>query len=245
MHPAITHKRALWYNKRLTLDIKGISFLVALIVVTNSVTYGIISWQRTLRASAASITAPPSPEKELYLLDQASIFIHDIPSFEKKVHKVSNKLSIPPEWLMAVMYSESKFDASVSNSKGSGATGLIQWMPATAGDFGITVEKLRNLNHVEQLDFAYMYLDRVRKKYKDYTSLTELYLAILYPKAIGEDFCYSLYAKPSKAYEMNTILDENKDGRVTVKDIDDRMKRMFPTAYMTQRSKGFLEWMGI
>ena len=177
---------------------------------------------------------------ELYLLNQASVYIYDIDAFEKKVKTVSRKLNVPPEWLMAVMYSESKFDASITNVKGSGATGLIQWMPQTAREFGITVEKLRNLNHVEQLDFAYKYLQKVKEVRKcDYKDLTQFYLAILHPKAIGQEDCYPLYSKPSEDYKMNAILDSNKDGRVTVKDIDKRMERMFPTAYNISKPKSF------
>ncbi len=183
------------------------------------------------------------PTNQLYLLNEASIYVHDVNGFENKVQEVAHRLEVPAEWLMAVMYSESKFDASVSNHKGSGATGLIQWMPATAKDFGITVEKLRNLNHVEQMEFVYTYLNNVRKKYGKYASLTELYLAILYPKALqGEqDFCYTLYATPSAAYKMNSGLDEDRDGRVTVRDIDRRMQRIYMPAYAINKDGKSME----
>jgi len=172
---------------------------------------------------------------KLFLLDKAAIYTRDVKEFETRVREVSHDLSIAPEWLMAVMHSESKFDASVSNFKGSGATGLIQLMPQTAKDHTITVEQLRNLNHVQQLDYIYHYLNKVRKSRKtQFNSLTDLYLAILYPRALeahNKTPHYTLYAHPSVSYKMNSGLDENKDHRVTVSDIDARMKRKYFVAY--------------
>ncbi|MCB0842252.1 MAG: hypothetical protein KDE26_03185, partial [Bacteroidetes bacterium] len=60
-------------------------------------------------------------------------------------------------------------------------------------------------------------------------------LAILYPKALGQHHCYTMYSKPTKMYRQNSGLDENKDGSVTVCDIDERMQRLFPTAYMVRK----------
>lgn len=229
MFPTVTEKKVL-------LDFKAASMIVMIVILTNGFTYALFN--KANAGAGISNAKAAAQSEQLYLLDQASVFVNDVDKFEDKVRATANELSVPPEWLMAVMYSESKFDASVSNHRGSGATGLIQWMPTTAKDFDITVEKLRNLNHVEQLDYVYDYLDRVRRKYKQYETLTELYLAILYPKAIGEDYCYTMYAKPSEAYKLNVGLDIDKDGRVTVKDIDDRMKKMYPTAYMAEREAG-------
>ena len=225
---------------KLPPQLKNLSMLLVLVVLTNGITYALFNLGDKSEIAAAN--APPDfkSSESLYLIDHARVFVNDIAAFEQKVRKVSKKLGVAPEWLMAVMYSESKFDASVSNHAGSGATGLIQWMPSTAQEFGITVQRLRNLNHLEQLDYVYKYLNNVRKRYKNYENITDLYLAILYPKAIGETPCYTLYAHPQVSYSMNKILDENKDKRVTVQDIDDRLKRMFPTAYMIAKPKGGL-----
>lgn len=167
----------------------------------------------------------------LYLMDKAGMFVIDQDGFEAKVREISDMLNIPPEWLMAVMYSESKFDANVANYKGSGATGLIQFMPVTAKELNVSVQRLANMSHLQQLEYVYIYLQQVRERYGDYDSLTDLYLGILFPKARKQDYCYTLYAKPSKSYMQNSGLDENKDGRVTISDVDKRMQRLFPTAY--------------
>ncbi|MGB1243173.1 MAG: transglycosylase SLT domain-containing protein, partial [Chitinophagales bacterium] len=180
--------------------------------------------------------------KELYLKDKANVYVRDIDAFEKKVRSISNKLGIHPDWLMALMHSESKLDASVTNLKGSGATGLIQFMPKTAIEMNITVEQMRNLNHIQQLDYVYDYLREVKKVRKvDFENITDLYLAILYPKAIGKDKNYVLYRKPSQTYQNNSGLDEDHNGEVSIADIDLRLKRLYPAAYQANISS-FLQF---
>jgi len=177
-------------------------------------------------------------DEGLYLLDKAGLYVIDTKSFEEKVRDVAKRLDIQPEWLMAVMYSESRFDATALNFKGSGAVGLIQFMPAIAAELNTSPEALKNMNHLEQLEYVYHYLDKIRANHGGkFESLTALYLAILYPKALDGDYCYSLYAQPSIAYKQNAGLDEDKDGRVTVSDIDRRMQRIFPTAYLAGKEK--------
>ncbi len=176
--------------------------------------------------------------KKLYLKDRASIYVRDMDDFEKKVRSISRKLEVHPDWLMAIMHSESKLDASLINYKGSGATGLIQFLPSTAQTMKVTVEQLRNLNHIQQLDYVYQYLNEVKKIRKvKFNSITDLYLAVLYPAAIGKDASFVLYKKPSSTYKNNSGLDEDRDGKVSIGDVDLRMKRLYPIAY--QSKKGF------
>ncbi len=216
-------------QKSIVLSYKLFVPTIAAVLLCNLFLYSMI-------ASKESVAEPPTVSNRLYLLDQASAFVYDIDGFESKVREVSRKLNIPPEWLMAVMHSESKFDASVSNYKGSGATGLIQFMPGTAKEFGISVAQLKNLSHVEQLNYVYKYLEAKQTQFKAYETLTDLYIAILYPKALTEDFCYSLYAKPSISYEMNAGLDQNGDGNVTIQDVDKYLKRKYPSAFIISKA---------
>jgi hypothetical protein len=46
-------------------------------------------------------------------------------------------------------------------------------------------------------------------------SLEDLYMAILWPVAVGKSNDYVLFSSPSKAYEQNKGLDKNKDGNIT------------------------------
>ena len=204
---------------------KGIGITVLLVLASNLITHSLLKITPTSKANTTSSS------ESLYLLDKAAIYVKAPAKFEQKVRAISQKLDVPPEWLMAVMYTESRFDAKVKNRRGSGAVGLIQWMPITAKEHNLSSSEIQNLSHIEQLDYVYTYLKTVQERYGSFSTLTDLYLGILYPKAIGNDHCFSLFEKPSLAYKLNKGLDENKDGRVSISDIDKRMKRLYPTAY--------------
>ena len=214
-------------------SVKSIGWLGVVIFASNFFTLAIARPESLPWAKGSIAETVTLPEKQnLYLMDKAAMFIPDTWSFGEKVQKIATSLDVPAEWLMAVMYTESRFNPRAKNLKGSGAVGLIQWMPATARDLGTSSEELLSLTAEGQLEYTYAYLNRVRQKYGDFNSLTEFYLAILYPKAISQDYCYTLFSKPARAYKQNAGLDENRDGRVTVSDIDKRMQRIFPTAYL-------------
>ncbi len=235
-------------NTTFTVNVPIIILIIVGIIATNMLLMVL------LRSSAAPLPPPQQQESSykvveqrsngLYLLDQAGVYVKDTRKFERKVRKIARKLRIPPEWLMAVMYSESKFDASALNKNGNGAVGLIQWQVGNTRNLGITTEQLRNLNHLDQLDYVYQYFNQQQKQFGEYKSITDLYLSILYPPAVGKEFCYNLYGPSDKGYEQNKILDENKDGVISVKDIDDRMKRMFKTAYLTSKKDAGWSWTG-
>lgn len=167
----------------------------------------------------------------LYLKSKAAVFVRDIDNFEIKVREVSQELDIAPSWLMAVMHSESQFDGSVENQAGSGATGLIQILPQTAEVLDISLPHLRNLNPIEQMEYAQKFLNMVKQERNvEFDSLTDLYLAILYPKAVGQRQ-FTLYQHPEAAYTRNKGLDINKDGKVTTEDIEERMAERYPEAF--------------
>jgi hypothetical protein len=220
---------------QLPRKVKQYSLIAILIVGTNVLSHRF--WNADGEASemvSSSLLEEVSPLEELYLMDKARSKVSDPEGFAIKVQEVSGMLGIPPEWLMAVMYAESSFNPSALNHKGSGATGLIQFMPATAAELGVSLDRLRRMDAVQQLEYVYLYLQTVRERYGDYQHLTDLYLAILFPRARGQDYCFTLYARPTQSYLQNAGLDEDKDGRVTVSDIDRHLKRMYPKAYMTQ-----------
>lgn len=114
---------------------------------------------------------------------------------------------------MACMAFESaySFDPAKRNP-GSSATGLIQFMAATAKSLGTTTDALAAMTAVEQLDY-------VRTYFKPYAgrmrSLSDVYMAILWPAAIGKPNDWPLFTAPSSAYAANKGLDFDGDGRVT------------------------------
>lgn len=103
------------------------------------------------------------------------------------------------------------FDPAKRNPASS-ATGLIQFMSATARGLGTTTDALAAMTAIEQLDYVRMY-------FKPYAgrmaTLADVYMAILYPKAIGKPDDFALFVDPAKTYKPNSGLDANKDKTVT------------------------------
>ena len=105
-----------------------------------------------------------------------------------KVQHIAGKLDIPPEWLMAVMWFESKIDPRAQNPY-TNATGLIQFYPGTAIGMGTTINRLLHMTNVEQLDWVYDYL-KVYKSKLD--SVESVYLAVFYPRAMDKPDWYKI-----------------------------------------------------
>ncbi|MCL2413591.1 MAG: transglycosylase SLT domain-containing protein, partial [Bacteroidales bacterium] len=84
-------------------------------------------------------------------------------AFLQRVVDISRQLGIDPNWLMAVMWKESRINHTAVNSV-SNATGLIQFMPATAQDLGTTTAALLRLSNVQQLDWVLAYFRPFRNR---------------------------------------------------------------------------------
>lgn len=135
---------------------------------------------------------------------------HVTSEFKLKTARVAYKLGVNPDDLMSVMAFESWIDPSMVNS--IGATGLIQFLPSTAASLGTTTTALKNMSAVDQLYYVYLYL----KPYAGRMStLSDIYMAVLWPAAVGGSENYVLWSQGSTAYRQNNGLDVNGDGRIT------------------------------
>lgn len=138
------------------------------------------------------------------------------PSFKAKVLAISARLGCDPDDLMSCMAWESgrTFSASVKNMAGSGATGLIQFMPATARGLGTTVEQLAAMTAEQQLDYVERYFEPYRGRLRN---LGDLYCAILWPAAVGKSDDHVLWSAASRptTYRQNAGLDLNRNGQIT------------------------------
>lgn len=151
------------------------------------------------------------------------IFEDKIPAnkeaFKEKVIKIANDLKIDPNWLMMVFWKESKFDHKIQN-KDTRATGLIQIRPETAKGLGTTVDALKSMSNVEQLDYVYKYY----YPYRNYiTKAEDLYLITFYPNAdkkhAGTLSKPDDWVFPNHVYLVNKGVDVNKDGKLTIADV--------------------------
>jgi hypothetical protein len=112
-----------------------------------------------------------------------------------KFEKTAKNIGIPPEWFANLVNHESAgtFNPAIQNPSSS-ATGLIQFMPSTAPDYGTTVNELKAMTFSRQLDYVAEYLKRVLKWRKATqpdglakTSLTQpdFFMVVFYPAAVG------------------------------------------------------------
>lgn len=104
------------------------------------------------------------------------------------------------------------FSPGVLNAAGSGATGLIQFMPATAVGLGTTVQQLARMSAVDQLDYVEAYF---RPYAKDVHTLEDMYMCILLPKYRSAPLDAVLFSDGTTAYRQNSGLDKNTDGKIT------------------------------
>lgn len=164
-------------------------------------------------------------------------------AFLAKVVDVSKKLEIDPNWLMAVMNSESGLSSRIQNTSypvgGGYATGLIQFIPSSAKALGTTTEALRNMSNVDQLDYVYKYF----KPYKDkILSYIDLYMVTFFPVAVGKKDDYVLQTDTIPAAKIatsNPVFDKNKDKQITVGEVKQGFLSRIPVALQVQFSKSF------
>jgi peptidoglycan hydrolase-like protein with peptidoglycan-binding domain len=150
-------------------------------------------------------------------------------AFKQKVIQIASDMKVNPNFLLAVMSFESgeTFSPSVKNAAGSGAVGLIQFMPSTAKGLGTTTAALAAMTAEDQLDFVAKYFRQFKKPL---LTIEDVYMAVLMPSAIGKGSDFVLFRKPSKAYDQNKGLDINKDGVITVGEAADRVRKKLGAA---------------
>lgn len=135
--------------------------------------------------------------------------------FINKVIAISSKLKIDANWLMTVMYAESRLSEKAYNSNG-GATGLIQFMPSTARALGTTTAALRAMTNVQQLDYVLKYFAPYAGRMKN---VYDLYLVTFFPVALGKPDSYVMQTNALSAKviaKANPGIDLNKDLQITV-----------------------------
>ena len=174
----------------------------------------------------------PSDDKDLYPegIEAGSYVlpkdVTDDKKFVSAVEKLSTELKIPVNYLWAVMgfetggtYDPAEYNKGPDGTKesGSGAVGLIQFMPATLKEWGVTTEQAAKMTRVEQLGLVKKHLKRWTRPGDDFR---DVYMSILFPVAAGKPNDYVLFTKgtkekPNIRYDQNIGLDKNKDGTIT------------------------------
>lgn len=149
-------------------------------------------------------------------MNQAAIIYESKVSslFKVRLIELCEQMRLDPNYLMACIAFETgmSFSPACKNLAGSGAVGLIQFMPDTAKYLGTSTEELLKMTAEQQLDYVAKYFKPYAVRLK---TLSDYYMAILFPRAIGRSEDYILFETPAKAYTQNKGLDLDKDGKIT------------------------------
>lgn len=157
------------------------------------------------------------------------------PRFRAVVRAMANDLGMPPagaSWLMACMAFESArtFSPKIKNAAGSGAVGLIQFMPATARGLKTTTAKLAAMSAEDQVEYVWEYFTPYKGKLQN---IGDVYMAILWPAAIGKPDHHVLWEKGSRpvVYRQNSGLDLNGDATITKQEAYAKVKAILELGY--------------
>jgi peptidoglycan hydrolase-like protein with peptidoglycan-binding domain len=149
------------------------------------------------------------------------------PADMKALIDTANWIGINPDWLASVMSFESGLNPAAVNQAGSGATGLIQFMPSTATALGTSTTALKQMTFQEQLPYVQRYFAPHRGKLH---SLEDTYLAVFYPAFIGESDDTVLGHVGSAIYDQNSGFDRDGKGYVTKSDITSTIRGVLASA---------------
>lgn len=168
-----------------------------------------LQYAQQLSAVRSEEITPPAPIVQQKLAWGAKVS----PTFRERIRWIGQDLSVNPDYLMACIAWESgeKFTSTVKNMAGSGAVGLIQFMPTTAASLGTTTDALSQLTPEDQLNYVYKYFKPFKGRLNN---LGDVYMAILWPKAVGQPDSYVLF-DGGTAYRQNAGLDTDKNGKIT------------------------------
>lgn len=139
----------------------------------------------------------------------------DKAAFLVEVNKVAGRLGVNPDWLMGVFWKESGLNPAAVNGS-SGATGLLQFMPATATSLGTSTAAFKTMSGKGQLAYVEKYLRPYMGRMR---SFEEVYMAVFFPAAIGKSDDYVLQTSrlpASLVAGQNPAVDLNRDKQITV-----------------------------
>jgi hypothetical protein len=162
----------------------------------------------------------------------SKVFVEKVIAWCKKHELWDNA----PSALMACINFETggTFSPTIRNGAGAYYFGLIQFGKDAALDLSrvykdprVTVEWLITLSAEEQLDWVFKYFEMWMKRGKKYNRLEDFYLTIFYPAAVGKKPDEVIFSKDVEkerlGYTQNKGFDFDKDGRITVGEINTRL----------------------
>lgn len=147
-------------------------------------------------------------------------------AFETKVKDIASFLSVNPDWLMMVMYAESKLNPQAQNIQSGRliASGILQFTTAS----GFNPAAVLRYSALQQLDFVKQYFLPYKGRMKSYF---DVYLVVFFPAAIGKPDNYILQTSGLSAgliAKQNPAVNINKDGQITLSEFKQYVKNTIP-----------------
>lgn len=151
-------------------------------------------------------------------------------AFAQKVKAIAAWLGIDPNWLMQVMYAESRLNAKAQNIKNKRliAAGILQWTKASG--FPGAPQTVLKYNHLQQLDEVKKYFTPYRGKMHSYF---DVYLVTFFPAAVGQgdNFVFATGKLPASLIaNQNPAIDTVKDGKITMAEFKQYVWNSTPNA---------------
>lgn len=141
---------------------------------------------------------------------------------EKIIINVSINIGCNPNWLMAVIMSESGGNPQADNA--GIAVGLIQFTSIACKDLGTTKANIKSLTAYEQFSWINKYYTRdITFRNRRPKHPGDMYLATFAPAYIGKPWEFAIYRYPEKAYTQNPGFDLNRKGYISVGDVTNRI----------------------
>lgn len=144
------------------------------------------------------------------------------------------QLGIHPDWLATVISFETAgtFSPSIVNRAGSGAFGLIQFMPSTAKTILKTATTQEAVDRGRAMSFAEQMQKMVVPYFKGRTmkSLEDVYLAVFYPAAMNKPADYVIGSAPGAVYTQNAGFDKAGKGFITRSDVTSKLRALYENA---------------
>ena len=148
--------------------------------------------------------------------------------FRSALAEMALSLGMDPSYIAGVMAIETgrTFSPSIQNPFTS-AVGLIQFMPATARALGTSVEELKRMSAIGQLEYVKRFF---RPHIGRLRTPGDYYLAVFYPAYIGRAPSTVIFSSGETGYAQNAGLDKDGDGLITVGDVTTTINRVIAEA---------------
>ena len=171
------------------------------------------------------------------LSGNAAQLIGNDTEFLAEVKRVAQKFGAKEGDLLGLMASESGFDPAADNGT---HVGLIQFSRDSAATVGTTQAALKGMTRAQQMKYVEKYFQHWKDAgyFPDNPTAGQLYTVVFAPAYSGKAENEALYSRGSAAYSGNAALDLDKDGKITMAEMSQRIESKKQAFGITDSNSG-------